>query len=455
MRSISSLVLVLSACLGALATAAFAPGCGSSSDDTANTNDGGGGDDFPGVFGDGGTGGPCTGLACQVVSCPGGGTTTLSGTVFAPTKVNPDPLYNAIVYVPNSAVAPFPSGISCDKCGALTSGSPITSTLTGPDGKFTLKGVPVGANIPLVIQIGRWRRQVTIQNVPQCTDTPVPAELTRMPRNKSEGDIPQFAFSTGDADALECVLRKIGVDDAEFTLPSGNGRVHLFEENGATMPGIPKASTLWGDVNTLSKYDIVVLDCEGGQNDKPPAAQQNMIAYAGKGGRVFASHFSYVWLYNDAPFSGTAMWAPQGSRPNNPLTGVIDTSFPKGKAFEQWLGIVKALSAPGQINIFVPRNDAVAAVAPSQRWIYSTQPATLQHYTFNTPVGVPDDKQCGRVVFSDFHVTGSGGMSSGHTFPAECDNGPLSPQEKVIEFMLFDLSSCVQKDTDPPMPPPR
>ena len=97
----------------------------------------------------------------------------------------------------------------------------------------------------------------------------------------------------------------------------------------------------------------------------------------------------------------------------------------------------------------------MAVVAPSQRWIYSTQPSTLQHYTFNTPVGVPDDKQCGRVVFSDFHVTGSGGMSGGQTFPAHCDNGPLSPQEKVLEFMLFDLASCVQKDTDPPRPPPR
>jgi hypothetical protein len=454
MRSTTHVPLVLTALFGALVVAA--PGCGASDSSEFNHGDDGGSDDgFPSLndaqFG--GDGGPCTGLACQVVDCMGAPSTTLSGTVFAPTHVNPDPLYNAIVYVPNAPIEPFPAGVSCDKCGTLTSGAPITTALTGPDGKFTLKNVPVGDNIPLVIQIGRWRRQVTIPNVPQCVDTPVAAELTRMPRNKMEGDIPQFAFSTGDADALECVLRKIGVDDAEFTVPSGNGRVHMFNQNGAIMPAIPDASTLWGDVATLSKYDIVVLDCEGDQYDKAAAAQQNLIAYAGKGGRVLASHYSYVWLYNDAPFSGTAMWAPRGARPNDPLTGTIDTSFPKGMAFAQWLANVNALSGPGQIAIHQPRFDATGVVAPSQRWIYSTGPDTLQHYTFNTPVGVPDDMQCGRVVFSDFHVTGSGGTSGGQTFPAECDSGPLSPQEKVIEFMLFDLASCIQKDTTPPSPP--
>ncbi len=33
-----------------------------------------------------------------------------------------------------------------------------------------------------------------------------------------------------------------------------------------------------------------------------------MINYANAGGRLFATHYSYSWLYNIAPFSGTATW---------------------------------------------------------------------------------------------------------------------------------------------------
>ena len=81
-------------------------------------------------------------------------------------------------------------------------------------------------------------------------------------------------------------------------------------------------------------------------------------------------------------------------------------------------------------------------VAPSQRWLYTQQQPL--HYTFNTPVGAQPNQQCGRVLFSDFHVTNS--ITGGTVFPAECDNKPLSAQEKILEFMLFDLASCIQPE---------
>ena len=151
------------------------------------------------------------------------------------------------------------------------------------------------------------------------------------------------------------------------------------------------------------------------------------------------------------------------SRPdvdNAPLTGILDQSFPKGVAFSRWLEIVGAQSGPGQIQINVPRHSLNAVVAPTQRWISTTNPTTVQHLTFNAPLGVPEANQCGRVLFSDFHVTA---LNTGDelpttgplpVFPTACTDTPLSPQEKVLEFMLFDLASCIQPVVPPAPPPP-
>ena len=71
----------------------------------------------------GGTGGNpdagCVNLQCQQVTCAAGTDTIVRGVVHAPTKIGADPLYDAIAYVPNAKPSPFPSGVSCDQCGAL------------------------------------------------------------------------------------------------------------------------------------------------------------------------------------------------------------------------------------------------------------------------------------------------------------------------------------------------
>src|SRR5262249_54024832 len=149
---------------------------------------------------------------------------------------------------------------------------------TDTHGQFTLQNVPVGANIPVVIQTGRWRRQLTLSNVAACQDNPVADGFLRLPKNKSEGDIPHMAFATGKVDSLECVLRKIGVDDSEFTKPSGNGRIHMYKGSGAagaTMgTGTPSETQLWGSQATMDQYDMVLFPCQGNQYDKTAANQQ-------------------------------------------------------------------------------------------------------------------------------------------------------------------------------------
>jgi hypothetical protein len=435
-----------------------------------------------------GTSPTCTGLCLQQVSCSSPAvTTTLTGTVYAPNGT--DPLPNALVYVPNAPVQPFAPGVSCDNCASTVSGSPLVSTVTAVNGTFSLGNVPVGANIPLVIQLGRWRRQVTITNVPACQSTPVAATLTNMPQcsetnascpaGDSRGDIPLMAFSTGVVDALECVMRKIGIDDTEFTIPGGGGRINLYEglvdnsipegaEGGATLPGAPTEDQLWTTQAALNQYDMVLFPCQQNQTTRTSAVQQNLIDYANAGGRVFATHFSYVWLYNDMPFDQTAMWdVEQHPSPTSAETGFVNMSFPKGLELAQWLVVVGA-SDPctfslqcgiggtcmngqclGQIPLDELRHDFNNVVAPSQSWITINDdpnfPGMIVDYTFNTPIGAPAAQQCGRVLFDDFHVENVSN-AEGLIFPSECVAGAMTAQEKLLEFMIFDLSSCVTPD---------
>jgi hypothetical protein len=184
---------------------------------------------------------------CRYPVCPAGKTTSISGTVRTPAKVAADPLYNAVVYLPSAAVEPFAPGVSCDRCGNV-SGKPVAATLSGSDGAFKLDDVPAGHGVSLVLQMGRWRRQVSIPELVECQDNPLPEELTRFPRNRSEGDIPRIGLVTSQYDPEECILRKIGIEDGEFTLPSEEGRVHLFTGEGAYhSDGAPTGTALWSD----------------------------------------------------------------------------------------------------------------------------------------------------------------------------------------------------------------
>ena len=142
-------------------------------------------------------------------------------------------------------------------------------------------------------------------------------------------------------------------------------------------------------------------------------------------------------------------------------TAAIDTSFPKGLALRDWLVNVGASTVPGQLPI-KDSKDNLSSVDPSeaQQWITMPNPnalsdaggkAAIEYMTFNTPIQQPASAQCGRVVYSDLHV--SSGDVTGQPFPAGCITTDLSPQEKALEFMLFDLSSCVQSDTVAPVVP--
>jgi hypothetical protein len=370
--------------------------------------------------------------------------------------------------VPNAELAPLSSGASC---ACELSGSPIASALTDTSGRFVIQNAPAGSDIPVVVQVGKWRRKFTLPTVAACTDTVVADRSFKLPARQSEGDIPKLALTTGNRDALECLLPKLGLDPNEFTNPDGTGRINYFAGEGGTPryaagrnagAQFPAASELWGTLESLRRYDVVLFSCEGDRftMEKGDAAFQAMFEYANLGGRMFASHWHQVWFQRGpAPFPQIASFVDEPDIGN--LTASVDTSFPKGQALSQWLMTVGASTTPGSVDIEGAQHtvDEVNATY-GQRWLFSDNPSSVQYLSANTPLGAPEASQCGRVVLSDIHVSGDEGAQGtvdrsdpSLAFPDGCVTTGLSPQEKVLAFMLFDISACLVPDDEPPTPP--
>jgi hypothetical protein len=443
-----------------------------------------------------------SGLQCDV-SCPNNGTTTISGKIYDPGINNP--LYNVAVYIPQMPLAPLPPGVltgtAACSCGALFPSGAVVSTTTGVDGSFTLKNAPVGSSVPLVFQVGKWRRQVNI-NVTACQDNAQADKSLSLPSSITDPNdsMPQVAVSTGGLDTLECLMMRVGLPATELVAGAGGtGHVHVFVggmgdnspmgtgSGGAEEPpmsGAPASySSLWDKQADLMPYDIVLLSCEGGEtyNDNPTVLEQ----YLNAGGRVFASHYHYAWFAGSlegdptvpAPpadwGSNLADWGGGGNANFGESTSATivqtlnnsNTPFPKGVALDQWLSTTGALgiegASAGQLEVFDPMGD-VGGTNKAQAWL--TSMGDTLYMSFDTPVNAaaaPDGgapAYCGRAVFSDIHVDSDTNFpQDSNPPPMGCTAHPLSPQERALEFMLFDLSSCVVSDTEPPpvsVPPP-
>jgi len=410
----------------------------------------------------------CVNLQCQRPVCPGPTRTSLSGTAFAPNGKLP--LYNVAVYIPNAPLAPLPRGMTCDRCGTTTSGYPIASAITDAEGKFRLENVPAGKDIPLVVQVGKWRRRVTIPNVRPCEDNLLAdPELTRLPRHRGEGDLPNVAITTGQCDGLSCTMAKLGVDTTELGVLGQDRPFTYFQGNsGGGPPGMAPAPELWGKLAELQKYDFIVFNSlcleyannPGEWLNRDAAAFENVTRYLNAGGRAFATGREYAWAkYSPDPRLAGALGFPTVDQQGDgklPIT--VDTRTPKSKALADWMKFVNPAASYGQISadeIYDHlRGPAVGgqiwATSPSQRLSrdLGNHPRVV---TFNTPVGLPVDQQCGRLTMLNMQVAKRGDFAPS-SFPAIC-GAELTTAEYALAFLLFDLAACIQNEEMPPAPP--
>ena len=223
------------------------------------------------------------------------------------------------------------------------------------------------------------------------------------------------------------------------------------------------SQVLWNSEANLKNYDIVMLSCEGDQykTTKPQAALDNMHDYAGLGGRVFMSHWHNIWVggengnssHGETDWEGVATWNFGAAQNETSQLTIVDETVPKGMSFATWLQNVGATTTRDQLTVNTPRYTCSANDATkSDRWVYvdptlSTPlgKVSVQDLEFTTPLDQAPEDRCGKVVFSDMHVSSGSSSQSGAAtpFPSQCSTTDLSPQEKALAFIFFDISSCV------------
>lgn len=447
----------LAAALASFGVCAFVIACSGSANSGLFGNANGGPDGGPSVDPEGGPvpeGGngdgskPCSGIECNKPTCKDGETTSLRGKVYDPAGANA--LHGVRVYVPSGPLAALAKGAACNACGTITP-APLTLTKTNAKGEFELLDVPVGAAVPIVIQTGKWRRTIEVSITKSCTANDAPDHQLRLPKNGSEGDMPHIAVTAGGCDALECLLRGMGVDDKEFVPGASTaGHVHVFNGGGGLFPGAPAAGgtaldpvgELWNSAAKMSAYDTLLLSCECSETNEnkggsAPGARQAMHDYANAGGRVIATHYHYTWFKGSpqADWQGLSSWIPSTGGTSGAYD--VDTSFPRGKAFSDWLVAVNASTTPGQIQLTDVTNSLSSVNPPAQSWIKKTNDQ-VRYFSFEAPIG---GAACGEVAFTDLHAMGI--SAGGAAFPSGCPApGGLSAQQKALEFLVFDLASC-------------
>lgn len=412
---------------------------------------------------------------------------------------------NAFVYILRSAdetqLPPIstglpPGGMSCDRCDQQDLGPVLVGALTDAKGNFTLEGnVPVGAEFLLVVKAGKFRRatKLTLPATGACTDNMLPTTLpenpARLPRSMTDGlavNLPHIAVSTGEIDAMECVLVKMGISEmTEFgngSAPtSGSPRVHLYRGGtntrntpigtGAYIDEMtPNESALYSDLTRLETYDMVIADCEGGGGwdgdfEQRDADGATLRQYLNRGGRIFMSHLGFTWLHEngDLPYdpadpastglAAAATWDTQADSMSDLAPGVIAVGRPQASPriqnFADWMANEMVIVPPATtFQITEPRSQNLTIGMYAEEFVYREDGnMRTQQFSINTPYGAPAEAICGRVAYSGFHV--AIGATQDAIFPSHC-TGDLTAQEKVLLYMLFDLAACVGEVPPPP-----
>ena len=304
-----------------------------------------------GQFGQGGEGGsfggptgPTFGSTC------GGQSASVTGIVYAPNGT--DPLPNIYVYAA-ATVNQFPSGNYCNQC-SMPLDVWYSHTQTAADGTFSLdlSGVPSGADITFVINVGRFRK--VTQLPASCGANMAPKAATTLPGTSADGDIPSIAVSTGNSDHLDQILTVLGITQYDCY----EGRAST--SSTPTCTPVDTIANLLGKTSakTIDDYQLLFVSCAPNayKTFGTPALAANATSFVTAGGRMFVTDMSYDWVAQAFPAAVTWMGPAGAPQPvDGANVGVAGTysgnvDDPSLKAWLGNFGISSPVSLQGFLN---------------------------------------------------------------------------------------------------------
>jgi hypothetical protein len=410
---------------------------------------------------------PDSAAADAALSCPTSGA-EVSGVVTAPN--GEDPVPGAVVYVTATRPTAQADGVSCDNCD-LPPGVRAFS-VSDVRGRWAfVRGINASGPMFLVVQKGRFRK-ITPIDVTACAPRVFANADTRLPGTRAEGEIPSILVasgttaaqadrpSTGDwtYDDIGRVIRRIGITEFDRAEPCRQAT----NSTNVTTAACPFGSIL-ADPMRLRRYNVIVAPCGAlGFNHSwqilDTAANRviatNVRDWLRQGGRLYTSDTAYGLLARSAPTLVTFAGGTTLTQGRDPANIGVGASPPNGRtytgrvtddAMRMWLADRGSVAMDGSIQLsgFISPWVAIDSVPMSTRtvvdadveWFTSmagvTMPAGRRPLTISADVR--EGGGCGRVVYSSYEVDNRNSSPT----------APLTAQERVLEYMFFELGGCL------------
>jgi len=415
---------------------------------------------------------------------------TITGKVWAPNygpgEAPPGqeiPIFGATIYVSDTKPQPIPQQVYCEPC----IDTPQGAVSSKHDGSFELP-VDGKGHYFLIIQKGPFRLEQELDV--EYGVTALPPSATTLPSKNDPANgawIPKVAIARGNYDAIEDILGKLGfgmMDGSGEKLGSPGNEIKFYDWSGT---GNTSVTYLLDNLSELRKYHIIFFPCSTDVIDlgsdtaaAPNQKLKNLRQFVAEGGKIYVTDWSgevgdrafppqiefggsgfgggtdTTGTYDPMTFAGDVPGTGAGASLGDADGSLYDAD--DGKAIDpdlnMWLGLQTGPTEDNPTPSVYNANFFTVA----HNWNYITKLSSVMKGSDDMGNPVYDDPKawvtgsdsshgagplavtyeptgCGKVLYSTFQTSGASASEM---------HAGLTPQERVLLFLIMEISACTQ-----------